>query len=319
MTKLIAATALFSIGFGSAARAQSPIQLRSNSDQQLSCERARDFSLNSHFCEMREQTVSPTGRFDIDGVHNGSVSVRGWNRNDVRVRLRVETEARSDARARAIAQQVHTNIHSGRVAIDGPEWQSILNDIFDNERWSVSVEVFAPHRSALRLNTHNGGILVTDIDGAVQVASHNGGIRVERVRGDVRGTAHNGVIRLTDVGGSVEFESHNGTINITRAAGSIRGISHNGGVDVELAGATFSGRRLDVTTHNGSINLAVPRSYSAHVRAETHRGSLNSDFPITVRGRLPRNGEGEREFDLGSGGSPIRLATHNGGIRLRQI
>ncbi|MEP6961116.1 MAG: hypothetical protein ABI995_03510, partial [Acidobacteriota bacterium] len=123
------------------ATAQTAVQLRDNSDQQLSCNSDRSYARYSRFCEMREQTVSGTGRFDIDGVHNGSVTVRGWNRNDVQVRLRVETEARSDSRAREVASRVHTDIRSGRVMIDGPDWESILNEIFDNEGWSVSAEI----------------------------------------------------------------------------------------------------------------------------------------------------------------------------------
>ena len=40
------------------------------------------------------------------------------------------------------------------------------------------------------------------------------------------------------------------------------------------------------------------------------------DFPITVRGRLD---EKELSFNLGSGGPPIKVSTHNGGIRLRRM
>ncbi|MEP6963609.1 MAG: DUF4097 family beta strand repeat-containing protein, partial [Acidobacteriota bacterium] len=196
---------------------------------------------------------------------------------------------------------------------------SILNEIFDNEGWSVSAEIFVPHRTALRLATHNGAVSVTDIEGGLQLESHNGAVRAERILGNVRATTHNGGIRVVDVSGNAEFESHNGSINLSRVGGSVTGTTHNGGVELDLTGSTFSGRRLDVTTHNGSINLGVPRSYSAHVSAETHHGGVNSDFPISVRGRIPTKGEGNHEFDLGSGGSTMRLGTHNGGIRLRQI
>ncbi|MEO8096485.1 MAG: hypothetical protein ABI811_02205, partial [Acidobacteriota bacterium] len=229
------AALLLSAALVPALQAQTPIQLRNNTDHELNCDRNRDFA--SRFCEMREQTVSSTGRFDIDGLHNGGVTVRGWNRNDVLVRLRVEVDARSDARAKEIVQRIHTEIRSGRVLIDGPDWESFLSQVFDSEGWSVSAEVFVPHRSTIRLGTHNGGVLVTDIDGGAQLASHNGGVRVERVTGEVRGSTHNGGIRIADVGGNVQFESHNGGITLTRIAGSIQGVTHNGGVEVELAGA----------------------------------------------------------------------------------
>ena len=59
----------------------------------LDCSRARH-------CEMREQAASASGRFAVEDLHNGSVTSRGANRNDVLVRMRVETDAHSAAKPR---------------------------------------------------------------------------------------------------------------------------------------------------------------------------------------------------------------------------
>jgi DUF4097 and DUF4098 domain-containing protein YvlB len=215
-------------------------------------------------------------------------------------------------------QRIHTNITSGRVRVEGPQVDS-LSGFFDNESWTVSAEVFVPYRTGLRLSTHNGAIRVSDIEGEVQFESHNGSAAMERVTSHVHGSTHNGSIRLTDVGGNVDFGTHNGSVYVTRVAGSIRGNTYNGGIETELAGSSFAGRSVEMETHNGSINLAVPRAYSARVRADTHRGGIHSDFPSTIQGGS-RWGNDSQEFNLGSGGSsPMRLSTYNGSIRLRQI
>ena len=41
-------------------------------------------------------------------------------------------------------------------------------------------------------------------------------------------------------------------------------------------------------------------------------GGLNIDFPVTVHGRVDR----QISADLGSGGAPIRVRTHNGGVKM---
>jgi hypothetical protein len=43
---------------------------------------------------------------------------------------------------------------------------------------------------------------------------------------------------------------------------------------------------------------------------------LDSDFPVAVRGRVD---ESNLNFNIGAGGPPIKLSTHNGGIRLRRM
>jgi len=99
-------------------------------------------------------------------------------------------------------------------------------------------------------------------------------------------------------------------------AGDVSGESHNGGIDVELTGNTWDGRQLEVMTHNGGVTLAMPASYSARLETRTNRGRVNSDFPVTVRGRLS---EGDLNFDIGSGGPLIKVSTHNGAIRLMKM
>src|ERR1044071_666327 len=52
------------------------------------------------FCEVREQTLAPSGgTIAIDGRQNGGVSVKGWDKNEVLVRARVQTSAPTEAEA----------------------------------------------------------------------------------------------------------------------------------------------------------------------------------------------------------------------------
>jgi DUF4097 and DUF4098 domain-containing protein YvlB len=144
--------------------------------------------------------------------------------------------------------------------------------------WNVSFELNVPQRSNLTLRTVNGGISVRDLRGTVTFSARNGGVRLENVGGEIRGD------------------------------------TSNGGLNIELTGEHWDGSGLDVSTHNGGINLTLPSHYSAELETGTSNGSLRIDFPITVQGNLARH----ITTTLGSGGARIRAMTHNGGVNVRR-
>jgi hypothetical protein len=257
----------------------------------LECDRLR-------YCEMRDQTTSATGRFEVTGLHNGSITVHGENRRDVAVRIRVEANSRNSDNARDVLRRIRTFTEPGRFRVEGPE--NNFSGWFFDGGWSVSVEILVPRKTDLILDTHNGAI------------------RAEQIDGRVRATSHNGAIRLFDVVGDVDFNSHNGGVKMSGIGGNVRGSGHNGGIELELS-SSFVGRSLQVDTSNGAVTIGVPRNFNGHVSADTNNGSVTTDFPINVRGRIDRHGP--REFDLGNGasGATLRITTRNGGIRLRQL
>ena len=255
-------------------------QLRDNRDKQLSCDSNDNYGgRRSRLCDVREITLGQSSRLEIEPGRNGGVTVRGWSQNSILVRARVEAWADSDSEARSVASQVRVEAAGGRIRGTGPD----LNGLFnwnEDRNWAVSFEVFTPFNTDLTIDSHNGGITISDVRGQIDVETHNGGLRMTRVAGDIRGQ------------------------------------SHNGGIQADIDGNTSDIRQIDLSTHNGAITLSVPSSFGARVETQTHHGRLESDFPITVRGRLDG---GDMNFNIGAGGPLVRLGTHNGGIRLRRM
>jgi hypothetical protein len=252
-------------------------QFRSNRDKQLNC--GNFYQGRPRVCDLQETTIGPAGMLDIQPGHNGGIVVKGWDQNSVLVRAQVEAWAESDAEARALLSQIRVETGGGQVRAVGPE-SNPNRPWNENRQWAVSFEVFTPFNTNMKLESHNGGISVSDIRGRVELESHNGGVKLTRVAGDITGS------------------------------------THNGGIQVELEGNVWDGRQLELSTYNGAVTLAVPSSFSASVETRTDRGRVNSDFPIAVRGRID---EGNLNFNLGTGGPLIKLSTHNGGIRLRKM
>src|SRR4029453_1671434 len=254
--------------------------MRDNRDTQLTCnnisrEISRERSLS---CEVRESNLGPSGRLEIEPGHNGGITVKGWAQNSVLVRARLEAWAENDMEARNIASQIRVETAGGQIRATGPDFDGFLRS--DRYRsWAVSFEVFTPWNTDLTMGAHNGGIMISDIPGRFDFQSHNGGVRLARVAGDVKGGAPKGEI--------------NGDLN-----------EH-----------TWEGSHRKPPPHNGGVTLLLPASYPASLETESNRGRLDSDFPVTVRGRLDDN---NLNFNIGSGGPVIKVSTHNGGIRLRK-
>ena len=255
-------------------------QMRDNREPQLNCNNGdRD---RARSCEIRETTLGPSASLQVGPTHNGAITVKGWAQNNILVRARVDVWAENDAEARTLSSQVIVETTGGQIRATGPDSTalSLTNDRLNDRRgWSVGFEIFAPWNTNLKAVSHNGGIQVSDMRGSIEVQTHNGGLKLVRVAGDVTGE------------------------------------THNGGIQVDLEGNTFDGRQLSLSTYNGGVTVSAPASYSASIETKAKRGGLQSDFPVTVRGRID---EGATNFNIGSGGPPIKISTNNGGIRLKR-
>lgn len=68
-------------------------------------------------------------------------------------------------------------------------------------------------------------------------------------------------------------------------------------------------------TTNGSITLILPAGLDAEIDALVTNGTIESDYPVSVHGRIRRRSL--REV-IGRGGHTIELRTTNGSIALRE-
>ena len=226
----------------------------------------------ANHCEIKEQTLAATdSTIEVDGKMNGGVSIKGWERNEILMRARIQAAGPTQAEADALAGQIKIETAGAKIFASGPPNRT-------DHWWSVSYEIFVPHRSNLSLKTNNGGIAIADVSGRLEFSALNGGVSLRRVGGNVKGA------------------------------------TTNGGLNVELTGDRWDGEALDVNTTNGGVSISIPENYSAHLETGTVNGHLNVDFPVTVQGNITR----ELAVNLGAGGATIRAMTTNGGVKIRR-
>ncbi|MDQ6699270.1 MAG: DUF4097 domain-containing protein [Acidobacteriota bacterium] len=235
-------------------------------NKQLNCDDRSSRGSAAQFCEIREQTISSTGRLTIDGRTNGSISVKAWDRADVLVRSKVQSHGENDGEAKAIAAQVILHAAGGQIAADGPS----------GKQWSVSYEVFVPRQTDLNLTAHNGGIGIDHVRGNIELSTQNGGVHLTQVAGNVKGRTQNGGVHVELAGNrwdgaGLELKTRNGAVHIEMPAGysaHLDASTVNGGVRsdfAELAGdegqrqvskdLNGGGPPLRLTTVNGAVHL----------------------------------------------------------------
>ncbi|HEY0347159.1 MAG TPA: DUF4097 family beta strand repeat-containing protein [Pyrinomonadaceae bacterium] len=207
-----------------------------------------DDRLYNH-CEIKEQALPAGGAITVDGRENGGVAVKGWDRNEILVRAKIESRAPTQSEADVLAQQVRIETGALNIHAEGPESR---NDY----QWYVSYEIFVPRRADLSLTAHNGGIAISEVTGKIEFKTLNGGISLVRVGGAVRGSTTNGGLHVVLAGVRWEGEM----LNVTTT---------NGGVNLVLPD-NYSAH-VETSTVNGNVNSEFP---------------LN--VPMTERGRLPK-------------------------------
>ena len=123
----------------------------------------------------------------------------------------------------------------------------------------------------------------------------NGQMSAEGLKSDVRASSVNGSVRVSTTG-------------LAEAS------TVNGSVYAEMGRANWN-NDLEFSTVNGGITLILPAKLDTEVRATTVNGEIESDYPMTIQGRIgPRRLRGT----IGAGGRGLNLSTVNGEIRLKK-
>ena len=247
----------------------------SNDEWLDNCRRGGNSDDRGRACEIREVAVKSNGRsLDVDGRTNGSIRVLAWDRSEVKVTARLQASSRRDAEARDLLKDIVIKGDDARITADGPRMSS--SDRGDRDSWSVSYVIMVPKRYDLRLEGSNGSLGVTGVSGRLDLRTVNGSLN------------------LTDVGGDVHARTSNGSLN------------------VQLDGSKWEGAGLEAETQNGFVRMQIPERYAARIETETVNGRVNTDFPVTVQGRIGRN----LSFPLNGGGATLRATTVNGSVTL---
>jgi len=125
----------------------------------------------------------------------------------------------------------------------------------------------------------------------------NGDVSISAVDGEVAASTVNGTVNVTGVSADVDLETVNGSLKAT----------------FEELGAS---QRVKADTVNGAIRIYLPADASARISAETVNGSIDADdFGLEAeKGFVGRDLDGE----INGGDARVTLSTVNGSIRVKK-
>jgi DUF4097 and DUF4098 domain-containing protein YvlB len=243
---MILSLAILCLACGSAFAQRSGRDDRGKEDRGLSCNDNWGGDRPSR-CAIKEQMVAATGgTVTVDGRKNGGVTVRGWDRNEIFVRAKIQTWADTDAEAQALAGQIRIDTGGANIHAEGPETR-------DQQGWAVSFEVSVPRNSNLSLKAHNGGIGISEVRGQIEFSTMNGGVSLRRLAGKVKGQTMNGGLSIDLVGNGWDGEG----VDVSTT---------NGGVTLSIP-ENYSAR-LETGTVNGGLKTDFPVTLQGEVKRE---------------------------------------------------
>ncbi len=275
-----------------------------------------------------EVTAGPAGSVEIHGLiraHSGFLA--GFNAAD-KVR-RIEESP-------PIEQQANV-IRVGRAAAD--------DDLYD--KVSISYRIVVPADTAVSSKSGSGSQTISDLKGPVAVSAGSGSLTLGKIGGDVEAHAGSGSIRIDRVGGNLEVKTGSGSIDALAVGGAITASAGSGQIEVEQSGtgdvSIHSGSGavrvrgvrggLSVSTSSGSIRaqgemvrdwileassggitVDLPPEASFELDASTGSGSIDSERPVSVTGRISKKA---LRGAVGSGGPRLEIETSSGSIVIR--
>jgi TonB family protein len=195
------------------------------------------------------------------------------------------------------------------------------------------------------LETEGGNITVNHADNFVSVRTGGGQIDFGEVRGSVRAQTAGGGIRIMYVSGPMNVESNGGSICLTRVASAVQAATTDGTITawinpdsgpdggsaigpnvrapsgkdatVRLAGAS------QLASRNGDIVVFLPRNLAVTIDAlvasgDVHRIIADPAIHLAVQS-VEDHGAGSVHAiaTLNGGGTPLKLKTTSGNIRLQ--
>lgn len=235
----------------------------------------------------------PPGSVFAAKTHNGSITINGADVTDCNVIATIKARARSEEDAQKLAEEVKVKLepfgNKLTVKIEKPAFMR-------NKSVSVNLSVTVPNHTDLELTTHNGAV------------------RIANISGEVSGTTHNGKVTAEQVSGTIELRTHNGSVTCKEISGDIKLRTHNGKIKAAYPSNASPVCNVSIVTHNGGVDFTAPHNLSAEVEASTHNGSIRTDLPITVTGKVSKR---KLTGTIGAGQGKLHLETHNGSIKIR--
>lgn len=251
----------------------------------------------------------PASRSTVLDVNNmsGRIEIHSWNQRQVKVVARRQTWA-VETHFEETPSQIHVHTH-------------LLQSAAPASDRVVDYQIWAP------------------ADITLKVQQDVGTVRIENFAEDVSVETVASTVELHNVSGHTSVQTLNGSVEIWRSAGRLEATSISGNLrfldmdtrnlqarttsgDIYYEGDFRPGGSYEFDNHQGAIELRVPSTASFELNANSVKGEVSSEFPLTPRnhGRVPRASVARSLLGtVHTGDAMVRVTSFGGTIRLRKL
>jgi len=243
-------------------------------------ERGTDRQYGAEFKKRFERNFRVSQRAEISVLNEfGSVTVRPWNGNQVRVRADIIARAPKAARARQLAHDTTVNVQSSAKRI-------VVTTQYPDTRESDGVliqtdyEVSVPARSNLYIENRFGDVDIYGVDGRVESVCSHGQTRVEKLTGVLKLVSENGNVMGRNLASETRIDAQFGRVDLREVSGWTTVHSRYGSVTVK---ASSSDCDVHVTCNSGDIEVILPPDADPRMDVHTTFGTIRSEIPVRVQ------------------------------------
>ena len=202
--------------------------------------------------------VKGVPRITVD-AKGSSVSVRGWDKNEVQYRVTQFSPAR-DQKPLNIKEDHSESAVNLTVVNDSP---SSGNRGFFPSQNRVRIEIFVPRKSNLKIDA-SGEIRIEGVSGDVELSGDDESINVRDSDGKLRVSTSDGRVRVIGFTGDLDVQSSDGPISLEGDFRTLNARARDGSVmltlpekvsaDLDVTGSEVKGDGVSVTRIGGDEN-----------------------------------------------------------------
>ncbi len=237
---------------------------------------------------------------------DGQIHIEAWDRSEVRYQAEKRGRTREDLeRIEITATQSGDQIEIHARTRLRYRWY---------RRAQANLTLMVPRQVSLYARTGDGRIEVHHVRGNIELSSGDGAIVATDLSGNLSARTGDGALELIDVRGRVQARTGDGRIQIRGQLDELEATTGDGAMEITVERGSMVKTAWRLATGDGNILLALPSDLSAELDVRTNDGSITTELPIIIAGKVGRTLQGR----LNQGGNTIVVRTGDGSITLRR-
>ena len=224
----------------------------------------------------------------------GSITAEGADVTDCNVIAQIRVQAPTETEAAEIAEDVKI-----RLERDGKELKITADKphVRNNRSISISYKMTVPRQTNLDCSSSYGSLELSDVNGDIEADTSYGSIKCAGINGQMRLDTSYGRIKCRDII-SLDIDAH----------------TSYGNIDIEYSDKASGDTHAKLRTSYGDVSLQAPPDFAGEVDLGTNHGSVKTDLPITVKGKISNT---KIKGTISEGNGKLCLKTSFGSIKIR--